>query len=291
MTKNKLTKSMNRKQRKKLKVTSNLENKLASFFRSLIKLKVDENTKISDIQEQLKSINIKKLTKAIDRTGFSLFKHNRKGFDMMMKDMLGTKEYQRLLNKGFHSMMQEKYIMKPLLDKFKENVLLIKDLPKDVAKKLEEGYKLGVSFRGSTIERFIKERMGNRAKLIIRTESAKLNAALTEIRAKDLSIICYIWSTSEDIRVRASHKAMDNVLVFWSDPPTLDGIKGNCGESYNCRCTALPVFNLNDIHFPVKVCENFVAKTGKNNKLQIISGQIRTYTKAAFINTYGYKFI
>jgi SPP1 gp7 family putative phage head morphogenesis protein len=282
----KLSKSTRKKQRKKLRVLSTIENKLVSLYKSLINLKVDDKTTVADIQNQLAAINIKKLTKAINKAGLDILKNNRNGFDLMLKNMVDTKTYKFLLNKSFRSLMQEQQIMQPLLKKFEDNVVLIKNLPNSVYRKLQEGYLQGVSFRGTEIERYITERMGNRAKLIIRTESAKLNAALTQVRAQELSLNAYIWSTSEDIRVRPTHKMMDGVLVFWNDPPTLDGFTAHCGEYINDRCVQLPVFSISDIQFPIKVAEKLNASV-KKKKLIINSGKITTYNKIQFIHKYG----
>lgn len=61
------------------------------------------------------------------------------------------------------------------------------------------------------------------AKLIARTESSKAASALTRSRAQSAGLNWYIWETSEDSRVRSSHRHMDGVLVNWNDPPSPGG--------------------------------------------------------------------
>ena len=190
----------------------------------------------------------------------------------------------------FQSMVQDRKIMQPLMDRFNYNVSLIKNIPQDIIAKLQKAYGEGVSFRGTEVEQYVKERLGKRAKLIIRTESAKLNSALTEVRSLKLGLRAYIWSTSEDRRVRASHKMMDGVLVFWGTRLELDKMVGNAGEFPNCRCVPLSVFELDDIKFPIKVAEGNLSIISKKDKAQIVSGQIRTYTREQFIKQYGDRF-
>ncbi len=46
----------------------------------------------------------------------------------------------------------------------------------------------------------------------------------------------YIWRTSGDSKVRASHAANNGKVFVWGNPPET----GHPGEDYNCRCTAEP---------------------------------------------------
>ena len=58
----------------------------------------------------------------------------------------------------------------------------------------------------------------------------------------------YVWSTSQDSRVRDSHRRLNRKKFRWDDPPVVDpktGRRCHPGEDYGCRCVALPVFNLN----------------------------------------------
>lgn len=88
------------------------------------------------------------------------------------------------------------------------------------------------------------------AKLIARTETAKLQTAITEYRAKNVGSVAYIWRSSNDMRTRKSHKDMNDVIVFWrhdSQKPLIDKMRGNAGEFPNCRCTALPIVDIDDL--------------------------------------------
>ena len=101
------------------------------------------------------------------------------------------------------------------------------------------------------------------AKLIARTESSKAASALTRSRAQSAGLNWYIWETSEDSRVRSSHRHMDGVLVNWNDPPSPEALidmkdygKYHAGEFPNCRCYAAPLIEYDDVSWPHKVYRN-----------------------------------
>ena len=90
-----------------------------------------------------------------------------------------------------------------------------------------------------------------RAKLIARTETAKLNSAITRERQEALGLDVYVWRTAKDERVRASHKALEGMYCKYSDPTvcsrdgkvwikraSVGGYEGDPGTDYQCRCTA-----------------------------------------------------
>ncbi len=98
-------------------------------------------------------------------------------------------------------------------------------------------------------------------KRLARTEVAKAETALTQARAERLGLGWYEWATSEDQRVRPSHRKMDKILVAWADAPApeqLDGIRSSLGHYHpggapNCRCIALPLVDLGEVAWPHKV--------------------------------------
>lgn len=77
----------------------------------------------------------------------------------------------------------------------------------------------------------------NKAKLIARDQVNKLNGQLTRMRQTNLGIEQYIWRTSRDERVRASHLALEGMVQNWDDPPSV----GHPGQDILCRCSAEPV--------------------------------------------------
>lgn len=91
-----------------------------------------------------------------------------------------------------------------------------------------------------------------RAKLIARTETAKLNSAVTRERQEALGLDVYIWRTSRDERVRHTHEVMEGKYCKYSDPTvyadtphgpwlkrsSIQGYQGDPGTDFQCRCTA-----------------------------------------------------
>lgn len=95
---------------------------------------------------------------------------------------------------------------------------------------------------------------------LARTEVAKADTALTRVRAENIGLPWYQWQTSEDARVRDSHKNMDLVLVNWNDAPSPELLvkeksEGHyhAGNIYNCRCVALPIVSLDELQWPCRV--------------------------------------
>lgn len=80
----------------------------------------------------------------------------------------------------------------------------------------------------------------SRAMLIARDQSSKLNAALTRARHEEMGIKKYMWSTSGDERVRASHAEKDGKIFEYTNPPA---DTGHPGHDVNCRCVQIPVLD------------------------------------------------
>lgn len=99
-----------------------------------------------------------------------------------------------------------------------------------------------------------------KADLIARTETSKTHTAIEQARNDRLGIRWYEWRTSEDARVRDSHKLMDHVLVAWDDPPSPELLDGepsvgpyHAGCIWNCRCAPLGLSELDNVSWPHKV--------------------------------------
>lgn len=84
-----------------------------------------------------------------------------------------------------------------------------------------------------------KEFGKNRSKLIARDQTNKFNGQLAQLRQTELGIETYIWTTSRDERVRASHRALDGKVIKWTNPPP----EGHAGNPIRCRCIAQPIIN------------------------------------------------
>jgi len=104
----------------------------------------------------------------------------------------------------------------------------------------------------------------SKMRLISRTEIARAGTDLDKLRAENLGLEWAVWSTSEDQRVRPSHRNLDGVLMNWNDPPqpeSLIGEKSTLGRGFggqfpNCRCSMLSLANLDEIKWPTRLYRN-----------------------------------
>lgn len=148
-----------------------------------------------------------------------------------------------------------------------ENAQLIRSIPLDVAQQLNHEI-LRAQQQGSRPETIAKmmanrypELTTSKINVIARTETSKASTALTQARAEDLDLDWFEWHTSEDQRVRLSHKKMDKVLVNWKDLPSperLAGEKSTLGQyapgaAPNCRCYPAPLLSVDDVSWPHRV--------------------------------------
>lgn len=143
----------------------------------------------------------------------------------------------------------ESQLMKKAVE---HNFTMIKSIPQKTMIVLQHKYTSslieevakGVLGRGS-FERQLRAHGAKNAKLIARTETAKLQTSIAENRARDVGSVAYIWLSSRDRRTRPSHQKMNGVVVFWRDQqtekPHLDNMYGNAGEFPNCRCAPQPI--------------------------------------------------
>lgn len=124
-----------------------------------------------------------------------------------------------------------------------EQVTLIQSIPLEAAQRVHRLTLEGIenSTRAKEIAAEImrtEEVTTSRAVLIARTETARTAATLTQARAEHIGSEGYFWETAGDSTTRKSHREMQGKFVKWSDPPTLDGLKGHAGCTPNCRCWA-----------------------------------------------------
>lgn len=108
---------------------------------------------------------------------------------------------------------------------------------------------LRVMTLGSTLEQVLaefdglKEKRRDQAKFTARNQINNFNSVMTKVRAQNIGITKAIWQTSEDERVRDSHrqrngKEFDLAKGLYS---SLDGETALPGVPYQCRCTYILV--------------------------------------------------
>ena len=167
---------------------------------------------------------------------------------------------------GLKGELAETHVRRTLERIARENARLITSVPQTVARvittKAIEAQAGGK--RSSEIESELRElapRLGEaKIRLIARTEISKAETAITQTRSQQIGANWYQWSTSEDERVRKSHRNMDKVLVAWDDAPSPEALIGehnygryHSGSTFNCRCVSLPIITLDEISFPARV--------------------------------------
>lgn len=134
-----------------------------------------------------------------------------------------------------------------------EQVELIKSIPLEAGKRAQqlalEGFYNGT--RASDIAQELKATTSiteSRAILIGRTETARANASINQVRALSVGSRQYRWHNSGDGNVRHSHlfykgQRLQGMIFSWDAPPTLsDGMTGHPGTFPNCRCFAEAIF-------------------------------------------------
>jgi SPP1 gp7 family putative phage head morphogenesis protein len=164
----------------------------------------------------------------------------------------------------------------PVADRMKEfvtwNVDLISTLPDRFKDDLEDQLSAawGEGLRAKAIADIVDEAIARagenceaNASLIARDQMNKMNAAFNQVRQTGLGIRRYAWRTSDDERVRHEHMKMETLDVgygpgvfAWDEPGplagTIDGRPCHPGEDIQCRCDAIPVFDLDMLEEEVR---------------------------------------
>lgn len=168
--------------------------------------------------------------------------------------------------------------------KVRENAELIKDIPSDISVCLTR-YIAAEALKGRRSEDILNDLVKkfpdmekSRLKLIARTEVSKTQTALIQSRAVSLGADWYIWRTSDDERVRDSHRKMDGIICNWKDPPDPEKMVGaksygkyHAGDIFNCRCYPEPIVNIDYVDFPAKVYYNGTIRTMSRKQFEKIA--------------------
>lgn len=173
-----------------------------------------------------------------------------------------AEQYRRIIRAtlGIDPIKNDEFLRTQLKLFAEQNASLIKSIPENMLKDVEaiafRGMATGATIRDMTKEiesRFKVTR--NRARLIARDQTSKLNSQLTELRQKNVGVIEYIWNSVIDERVRDSHRVLDGKICQWEDDTvyrnqgdsqwrkrsSLGGYVGTPGSDYQCRCFAEPI--------------------------------------------------
>jgi SPP1 gp7 family putative phage head morphogenesis protein len=138
----------------------------------------------------------------------------------------------------------------PFQAAIKDNVALIKSIPVQHLERVQA--LVTAAFEGGKRAEAIAadiEAIGDvtdrRAAFIARDQMAKITSTANEQRLRDLGVERYIWSTSQDERVRKQHVELEGLEFRFDDPPDsgTDGEALNPGHPVACRCSAIPLFD------------------------------------------------
>lgn len=105
----------------------------------------------------------------------------------------------------------------------------------------------GLSVR--EIQKQLETKLGveaRRAELIARDQTLKLAGQLQQARQTGAGIRRYVWTTSEDERVRPDHAKLDGTIQSWDAPPVVDqrtGRRAHPGGDFQCRCSPDPILD------------------------------------------------
>ena len=89
-----------------------------------------------------------------------------------------------------------------------------------------------------------------------------LNYECTRVNQEDAGVREYMWYTRRDARVRPCHASLDGKYFRWDGPPEMwyqtihegkvwTGRYCHTGQDYNCRCRAVPRFDIQTLNLPI----------------------------------------
>ncbi len=153
------------------------------------------------------------------------------------------KAIEKVVGINLNGIVQTEGLTDILQAKTIENVGLIQSIPDQYFKSLITIVNEGTT-RGNRASSMVSQiaKLGkttrSRAKVIARDQTSKVNSAISQARQESLNVTKYRWRTSEDERVRQTHKAHNGKIFRWDRPPK---DTGHPGQDIQCRCVAEPV--------------------------------------------------
>lgn len=187
------------------------------------------------------------------------------------------KQFEKLTPEDLHIPVEMNAEMEEKVRKdYTENIHLnINNLSQEMTERLRYRVEqaVGQGMRASDLKEILMAEYGiskNRAKFIARQDTSLFVAKYREVRYRDANILLYQWSTSNDSKVRPSHKELNGRIFRFDDPPIIDqatGERGNPGETYNCRCVAIAVYLASGTKFIKGMTDGNLLETSEHKAL------------------------
>ncbi|GAB7197649.1 phage head morphogenesis protein [Dickeya oryzae] len=201
------------------------------------------NDSVTEILDALDSY-----TKIID--GWAHRVAERFAMDVLKHNDAAWRAQSLEIGQGLRNIIDNTPISQVVQSIISEQVKYIKSLPIQAADRVYDIQNRAIEavVAGERPDKFAQEIAASgdvaesRARMIARTEIGRASTALTQARASSAGSTGYIWRTADDGDVRHSHQKMEGKFVYWSGPPTLDGMTGHAGTLPNCRCWCEVVF-------------------------------------------------
>lgn len=256
---------------KKLRITiATINKELKPFF---VKNKLSDyraDDYVDDLQKLLSDIsqfiitNDYNLIKDIFSYGGNLLKYTRKQLVYSLKDILSVEVASPSIAVNvFNNPLLDKNIDLMLKSWVSTNTNLIKSIQTNLIEQvgviIESSYRSGLSMKSLSEQLQSKFNISkNRAKLIARDQTAKLHSDYIKHEHGQLGITEYIWLTSDDERVRTSHKVLNRKICQWSNSLTykdsegeqlksktsIGGVLLQVGQDFQCRCSLAAIIKL-----------------------------------------------
>lgn len=178
-------------------------------------------------------------------------KRMQKTVENVMKDI------DRLVKKNVRAMFRkaEQPIPETVLSResveaeaaIKDNVALIEAIKNKHSENLEEA--VTKSLIGGFDPKVIEEEVEAQSKrgkayatFVARDQISKAAGNINRERQRQSGIPGYIWATTKDERLRATHAVHDGIFYEWDKPPLVGDRRLHPGEDFQCRCVAIPSF-------------------------------------------------
>lgn len=132
---------------------------------------------------------------------------------------------------------------------YTENMqFFVKDWTQERIIKMREKVQEAVlqGYRPDTVQKMLETEYGigaRKAKFLAQNETCIMLASYKKAKYTEMGFDQFIWRTIMDGKERDLHKELNGTTWYYDDPPVIDeraGEKGLPGQTYNCRCEAIP---------------------------------------------------